>query len=282
MSTPPDFGAKLREARERRGVTLRQISNSTKISMGALEALERNDISRLPGGIFTRAFVRSYATEVGLDPEQTIREFMTQFPQDSVTVGHPITTSTRTDEAEAFESNQRVASAFLKLVSISVPAAILVFYFGVARRPIPVPMPTTAAVVPPAPTVPEQSEPATPVSPTTGSGTTVPVATSPKPEAPATTDPKTDPKGLLSVGLSAQERCWISITVDGQRAIQRELAAGESQAFDVRQAFAATVGNAGGLSMTLNGAATKPLGKTGQVVTVRFDMNNFRRYLAAP
>src|SRR5437764_13695087 len=84
-----DFGGKLRDARERRGISLRQIANATKISIAALEALERNDISRLPGGIFSRAFVRSYAVEVGLDPETTIQEFIAQFPNDSVTAGHP-------------------------------------------------------------------------------------------------------------------------------------------------------------------------------------------------
>src|SRR5882724_5691669 len=87
--TSSGFGAKLREARERRGVTLRQIANATKISVGVLESLERNDISKLPGGIFGRAFVRNYAIEVGLDPEATIEDFITQFPNDSVTAGHP-------------------------------------------------------------------------------------------------------------------------------------------------------------------------------------------------
>jgi cytoskeleton protein RodZ len=53
-----DFGTYLREARERRGVSLGQIAAATKISLSTLEALERNDISRLPGG-FTRAFVRA-------------------------------------------------------------------------------------------------------------------------------------------------------------------------------------------------------------------------------
>ena len=79
--TSSGFGAQLREARERRGVSLRQIANATKISVGVLEALERNDISQLPGGIFSRAFVRSYAIEVGLDPEATIQEFIAQFPE---------------------------------------------------------------------------------------------------------------------------------------------------------------------------------------------------------
>ena len=86
-----DFGARLREARERRGLSLRVIADATKISVRALEALERNDISRLPGGIFSRSFVRAYALEVGLDPEQTIAEFITRFPHETVTQGDPRT-----------------------------------------------------------------------------------------------------------------------------------------------------------------------------------------------
>ena len=85
----PDFGNRMKRQREERGVSLRRIADATKLSVSALEALERNDISRLPGGIFTRAFVRSYAIEIGLDPEQTVRDFLIQFPHDSVTVGSP-------------------------------------------------------------------------------------------------------------------------------------------------------------------------------------------------
>jgi cytoskeleton protein RodZ len=84
-----DFGARMRQAREQRGVTLRQIADATKISVSQLEALERNDISRLPGGIFSRAFVRSYAAEIGADPEQTVRDFLSQFPHDSINLGSP-------------------------------------------------------------------------------------------------------------------------------------------------------------------------------------------------
>src|SRR5437763_1440622 len=102
------FGDKLREARERRGLSLRQIANATKISMMTLEALERNDMKRLPGGIFTRAFVRSYALEVGLDPDQAIEEFMGQLPHDAVTQGHP--TTIQIEDHESVESDRRMAS----------------------------------------------------------------------------------------------------------------------------------------------------------------------------
>src|SRR5919198_210349 len=88
-SSEGDFGSRMRHAREQRGVSLRQIAEATKISVSALEALERNDISRLPGGIFSRVFVRSYAAEIGVDPEQTVREFLAQFPHESVTAGSP-------------------------------------------------------------------------------------------------------------------------------------------------------------------------------------------------
>ena len=127
-----DFGQKLREARERRGLSLRQIASATKISMITLEALERNDIARLPGGIFSRAFVRSYALEVGLDPEETIQQFMGQFPHDSVTAGHP--TTARSEDYDVIEGERRIPSTFLRVVAIAVTIGAIVVYFGTAGR----------------------------------------------------------------------------------------------------------------------------------------------------
>lgn len=74
-----DLGARLRQARQTKGVSLRDIATTTKISVVALEALERNDYSRLPGGIFSRAFVRAYALAVDVDPEAAVQEFLTEF-----------------------------------------------------------------------------------------------------------------------------------------------------------------------------------------------------------
>ncbi len=122
-----DFGGKLRQARERRGVSLRQIAGSTKISVASLDALERNDLSRLPGGIFSRAFVRSYALEVGLDPEETVREFVECFHQDEpVTPAH--TMASLSDDATEFESRNRMTSVLLKIIVASVLVAAVIFY----------------------------------------------------------------------------------------------------------------------------------------------------------
>ena len=57
-------GARLKLARESKGVTLRQIANTTRIAVSALDAIERDDVKKLPGGIFARSFVRAYAGEL--------------------------------------------------------------------------------------------------------------------------------------------------------------------------------------------------------------------------
>ena len=74
------FGARLRAARERKGIGLNAIAQSTKINAALFDALEQGDTSRWPSGIFRRAFIRAYASAVGLDPEATVKEFQELFP----------------------------------------------------------------------------------------------------------------------------------------------------------------------------------------------------------
>jgi cytoskeletal protein RodZ len=255
-----DCGRSLREARERRGMTLRQLANITKISVSALEALERNDISRLPGGIFSRAFIRSYASEVGLDPETIVQEFLAQFPQGTVAVGHPI--AEPVEDHGAVESERRMATAFLWLIALSVPVAAVLLYFGMTVRravvgPDPPALVKTAAELP---TPPVPSEPA----------------------AEPATAVLGVPAGQLAVTLSTTRECWISATVDGEKVLGRILQPGEQQAFDVRREILLTAGDAEAVTVTLNGAPAKPLGKSGEVVTTRFTPANFKAFLANP
>ena len=71
----PAFGENLRREREMRGVSLEEISSATKISLRFLDAIEREDFAKLPGGIFSRSFIRSYARYLGLDEERVVAEF---------------------------------------------------------------------------------------------------------------------------------------------------------------------------------------------------------------
>lgn len=75
------FGARLRQQREKQDLTLDVIADQTKIKASLLEALERNDISHWPPGIYRRAYVRAYATAIGLDADTTMREFLEVYPE---------------------------------------------------------------------------------------------------------------------------------------------------------------------------------------------------------
>jgi hypothetical protein len=82
MSEFTTLGSWLRRERERRGVTLAKISEETKVGLALLQGLEADDLSRWPGGIFRRAFTRSYATAIGLDPELVVRRVEEEHPSD--------------------------------------------------------------------------------------------------------------------------------------------------------------------------------------------------------
>jgi ribosome-binding protein aMBF1 (putative translation factor) len=62
-------GEALRAAREARGLSIQDLTRTTKIAGATLVALEHNELEKLPATIFTRGFVKAYAQEVGLDPE---------------------------------------------------------------------------------------------------------------------------------------------------------------------------------------------------------------------
>lgn len=286
--TATDFGSKLREARERRGVSVRDIANATKISAAALDALERNDISKLPGGIFSRAFVRSYAVEVGLDPETTIHEFIAAFPNDSVTVGHPA--SNDVEDFDATESHRRIARTVARLLAISIPVAALVLYFGSAgRRAVPTvePVPAPATSVPAAPVSapPEVAPPALArPEPPAADRAVPPPEPVPRPtpaigSLPAATNAPADAADLLTVGLSVRTPCVVSAVVDGRKAIDQVLRPGDRRTIEVRREIVLTVGDAAAVVMTLNGSDARPLGKAGEVVTARMNPSNFRTYL---
>src|SRR2546422_11632456 len=70
-----DFGASFKKARESAGISLDQIAIETRISTRFLAAIEGEEFHLLPGGIFNRGFVRTYAERMGLDPDQAVAEY---------------------------------------------------------------------------------------------------------------------------------------------------------------------------------------------------------------
>lgn len=292
-----DFGTFLRQAREHRGLTLQELAVTTKISARVLESLERNDPSKLPGGIFSRAFVRAYAREVGLDPDATAARFVAAFPDESGADEMPSTTSAV--EAESFEQRRRIVRVAARLLGVGLIVAFLVFIYYTRVRPGsvgPGPGPAPAATVPsttPA-VVPPPAQPAAAVVPAAdpsaeqaASGASqMPAASAAPAPVSAPADAAADaapgpppPAAPLVVVLSFSEPCWLSVSVDGTRAPSRTAAAGERLEFAVQRSLTMTVGNAGAVSVLLNGKAGRPLGAAGQVVTTTVAVSSYESLL---
>lgn len=258
-----DFGGKLRQARERRGISLRQIAASTKISAAALEALERNDISKLPGGIFSRAFVRSYAVEVGLDPDETVEEFLARFNQEAPPTAESVAAQIPEAEIE-FENRQRTAARVLKIALVAIPIAAVLGYFawkGRAAARQQAQQDATLAAAPVA--VPDPPPPA---------------ATSPAPTADAGA-PSAAPAGTLTLELHPSADCWVSLTVDGRKIFARVMPAGERQTHAVTSEAVVEIGDAGAFAFAVNGREGKSLGEKGQVRTLKLTPATASQYL---
>jgi transcriptional regulator with XRE-family HTH domain len=73
------LGSRLRRHREQRGISLREVANTTKIAYPLLEGLERGDVSQWPQGIYRAGFIRAYAAAVGLPADETALEFARAF-----------------------------------------------------------------------------------------------------------------------------------------------------------------------------------------------------------
>jgi len=80
MTDQETFATRLRRQRERGRVTLDDIAAATCVTRGFFEALEQNDLSAWPRGVYARAWIRAYAAHVGLDPADTVEEFCRLFP----------------------------------------------------------------------------------------------------------------------------------------------------------------------------------------------------------
>ncbi len=79
-----DIGARLRHAREQRGLTLRDLANRTKLTIVTLRAIERNDFGALPGGLYPKAYIRMLAVELGVDASELVGAYVEQFETEAV------------------------------------------------------------------------------------------------------------------------------------------------------------------------------------------------------
>ena len=288
-----DFGTFLRQAREQQGLSLQELAVTTKISARVLDALEHNDPGKLPGGIFSRAFVRAYAREVGLDPEVAVARFVAAFPDDAGADDMPSATSAV--EAETFESRRRVVRGLARLLGVVALIALVVslYYWSRSRNaPASLADPAPSSSAPAAASagrseaaVAPQSPPQADAAPGQGvaPGPQAPPSSAPAPPAAAgaADEPAGKPAAAapLVVVLAVSDQCWLSVSVDGTRMPSRNYESGERVEYAVQRSITVTAGNAGAVAVTLNGKPARPLGEAGQVVTTTISAAAYEAFL---
>jgi cytoskeleton protein RodZ len=296
------FGAQLKKEREKQGVTLEDISVSTKIGTRMLRALEEEQFDQLPGGIFNKGFIRAYARCLHMDEEQAIADYL------AATGASPLANKSENNNAPAPilepPSRELVDSATglpwstfaIVLLIIALGFAAWGFYFRESEKSTrdsaapasnpPNPSPPAIAQQSPSEQKPAESldsSPATPkpaepaATPVPGESTPSP-AVSPSPPTSASSQPRPaiPANAPLLVLIKAREDSWLSIYVDGEIVTRALLSAPAQRSVRAAKEIVVKAGNVGALDFEFNGKKLPTQGDYGEVKTLTFDANGLQ------
>jgi cytoskeletal protein RodZ len=257
------IGADLRRAREQRGWSLSQLASRTKIAVSTLTAIEAERFSGLPEGFYRRAFLRSYAREVGLDAEEIVQRYLNDFEQEPAPPAQPEIAAESREERWPIYADWFSAPVQFALVTLFGTAALAgLVYFNSRQRPAPEPAVNTTSSRP----QPQQGgDP-----PAVGTVGTAAAKAGDREESAA---------APLRVTLQALGPCWVSATADAHRLVYRQLNKGEQAVLQAQNEVTLRIGDAGALQWTINGAPGRPLGQAGEIATLHITPSNYRTFL---
>ena len=237
-----DIGARLRQARETRGLTIDALSKSTRVQPRILSAIERNDSVSIPPRPYGRGFVRAYASEVGLDPDGTVRDFFSQFglANDSTTGVPP--------HATVAASREPTPNPWVWPVGTVLGYALVGTLVILGGR------------------LAFQGKGETGAVGTTGSA--VPPVTAPVERQPVAVPAPPPPALGVTVLLEARQPSWVEATVDGQQTMYRMVQQGDRINVKGTRQIRLRIGDAGAVVWQINGGASVPMGQPGRVRTV--------------
>lgn len=255
---------RLKRERELRGISLKQISEETRIGVRFLEALEEDRLEVIPGEFYRRSYLRSYARYLGLDEDRALNAY--DFSKKDK----------RPDEEDPEPQEPRPVPSWLKWM---VAALLVVGPAVLLLRAIPASTRESAPPVTAAPTAtlsPRESLPAPALEPTIPFPAEVDAA-----PAPSSSLARPIEDGALHLVISTVESCWLEIEVDGEVVITGLKEQGFRQEVVARREVRMWLGNAGGVKLLVNDREGAPLGRPGQV---RRDLTitpeNFREFVA--
>ena len=302
-------GETLRRERERRKLELRQVSNETKISLRLLEAIEAEQFEKLPGGVFTRNFVRQYARLLGLDEEEIAAELARVLEPEPPQVAEAPRIAPSSPEFPGMAEWETVSDsrrpwvsslgALGMMVGVMVLCSLVYMWWQRERRTASDSAPSIAQTAPrtqrsqaqqkgapqaglsqPVETSPPGASPEPPQN-------TVADAPAPAQNAPAAAEKPAASAGLSSpateagangavhVEMTAEEPVWVLARSDGKFEFSGTMEASQSRSVNGNSTVVLRVGNAGGVAVTLNGKPIGPLGPKGEVRTVEFTPGGF-------
>jgi len=250
-----DIGAKLRQERLGQGLSIASLSGETRIPSRFLEAIEADDFGRLPGLVFTRNFVRQYALSLKLDPDPLLAELP---KQDASTVQLPDPPARRRSSFQSDRATRSLISSLVwTVVGVSAGyAAYLHFNHTLKQAP---PESSRVQIASSAP----QQAPILAPPPIDAAPTQSPAPAAAKPAVQAA------PQGPVEVSMTARQPAWVEITADGKPAYTGTMQSNETREITAAEQVKILTGNAGGLSISLNGKPLDPLGPPGQIRSVK-------------
>ena len=259
------FGDRLKREREMREVSLEEISAATRISNRYLQALESEEWSKLPGGIFARGFVRSIARYLGLDEDSLLAEF------DLARSKEPSPQAYQTLEPTPKEMPRWLPAAVAALVLLLLLAGAVYGWRRLSARrsahtaAVSVPVSTPAPV--PAASAPVSSAPVV----TTPAAVAPMVAAETKPAASAPAD------SSLDLSVSASAATHVRIVADSVVLLDGEMHSGDTLHFAANERFEVTAADSSAVLLELNGQAMPPIGTPGSSGTISLSRKDLRQ-----
>ena len=286
------FGAYLRDLRERQGVSLDELSRATRVLHHYLEALEADALTALPAPVFTKGFIRACCQVFGVAPDEALALYDQRIAKDLAGVRITPAPPPPRDDHVAVPGSERkegrgrgailVSLVLLVVLGAALFAVTLALQSGretdsgrhieVATpqpadpAPAPAPAPPAESVVAQAPVTPPPAQPSPSVQ---QPAAPPPSATSPGVAASVPAPSPAARAGLVSsyrLVARTTELTWMSVRTEDGRTTEETIPPGQVREWVSNRPFIISVGNAGGVTLELNGRPIPPLGASGVVI----------------
>jgi cytoskeleton protein RodZ len=298
-------GDTLRRTRLKRNLQLEEISNELKISTRILQAIENDQYDKLPGGVFAKSFVRQYARLLGLDEEEIAGrmqqamgpgEDIQQVPERPKPGSVAPIQVPKVDEWETVGDKRFRWSGWLSaavLVAVMVVCSAVYTWMQRPKAPVTAQASPSAHSAVPSVTAPTPS-PVEPAAAPPQAAEQKPAEQKPAEQKPAEQRPEEqqpaepaavpaaarvappNPDATVHVEITADEAVWVRARADGKYAFSATMEAHTTRTVEGVKEVNLLLGNAGGVTISLNGKPIGPAGPKGQVRTIQFTSGGFQ------